>query len=203
MDFLRRFGAVCGALCGLLIAIPGGIEAVTGETAATSFALGLSPALAPPLLVALYLTQNHHNTLSRTGYALNALGLGLFGGAGFTLNMALFYLDDDALADLMRGPTRVALLGSALVFVAGTSLYAVAMYRARVFPRVAVILYGAAFSAFALAAPLPDTLVTNALHVTVGATLCWLARETWPPRPADPIIARRQVEDGEGRVAVE
>ena len=184
MDFLRRFGAVCGALCGLLIAIPGGIEAVTGETAATSFALGLSPALAPPLLVALYLTQDQNNTLSRIGYALNAIGLGLFGGAGFTLNMALFYLDEDVLADLMRGPTRIALLGSALLFVAGTSLYAAAMYRARVFPRAAVILYGAAFSAFALAAPLPDTLVTNALHVTVGATLCWLARETWPAQTA-------------------
>lgn len=180
MDFLRRFGAICGALCGLLIAIPGGIEAITGETAATSFALCLSAALAPPLLVALYLTQDRNNTLSRIGYSLNAIGLGLFGGAVFTLNTALFYLDDGVVEELMRGPTRIALLGSALLFVAGTSLYAVAMFRARVLPRTAVVLYGAAFSALALAAPLPDTLATKGLHVVVGATLCWLARETWP-----------------------
>jgi hypothetical protein len=56
-NWFFRFGAVCGILSGLFIGLPGAIEAFTGETAATSFVLGLS---------------------GRVAYAVNLVGLGLF-----------------------------------------------------------------------------------------------------------------------------
>jgi hypothetical protein len=175
MTFLLRFGAFCGVLSGLFIALPGGIEAFTGETAATSFVLGLSPALAIPLLTALHLGQvRTAGRLGSIGYAVNLIGLGLFGGAAFTLNMAFYYLDD-AIVDDLATPTRVAILASAAVFVVGTVLFGAAMIRARVYPRPAAWTYLIAFPVFALAAPLPDSPLTSGLHVIVGGTLGWLS----------------------------
>ncbi|GAB3399059.1 hypothetical protein [Flindersiella endophytica] len=172
MTFLMRFGAVCGALCGLFIAVPGAIEAFTGETAATSVVLGVSPALAMPLLTALQLGQlRGSGRLGAVGYAVNQIGLGLFGGTAFTLNLAVFFLDEVSLA----GATRAALLASAAVFAAGVVLFAIAMLRAGVYPRVPVLAYGIGFPVFAVAARLPDTPLTSALHVLVGASLIWLA----------------------------
>jgi hypothetical protein len=189
MVSLLRFGSVSGLLCGLSIAAPGAVEAFTGETFATSAVLGVSPALAPPLLVALHLRQaGVAGRLGAVGYAVNLLGLGLFGGAAFALNLALVHLDAAVLAELLAGPTRLALLGSAVVFVAGSALFGVAMVRARVFPRPPAVAYVVALPAFALLAPLPDTPLTSGLHVVVGLTLIWLSLSlrarlgTWKPR---------------------
>jgi hypothetical protein len=185
MTFLLRFGAVCGALCGLFLAVPGAVEAFTGETAATSLVLGISPALAMPLLTAMHLGQlRATGRLGTVGYAVNVIGLGLFGGAAFTLNMALFYLDDAVVEDLAT-QTRLALLGSALVFTVGTVLFGLATVRARVYPRPAAWSYTIAFPVFALAGPLPDSVLTSALHVVVGATLVWLATALWALIPVE------------------
>jgi hypothetical protein len=190
---LLRFGAVSGLLCGLLIAAPGAVEAFTGETVATSAVLGVSPAFALPLLIALHLRQvDAAGRLGAVGYALNLVGLGLFGGAAFALNLALVHLDPEALSELLAGPTRFALLGSAAVFVVGSVLFGVAMLRAGVFGRVPAAAYTVALPAFALLAPLPDTPLTSGLHVVVGLTLVWLSLAlrarlgTWKPAETRP-----------------
>lgn len=174
------FSAGCGILCGLSIAVAGGIEGFTGETSPTSFVLGLAPALATPLLIGLYL---RHSTLAGSfgavAYAVNLIGLGLFGGAAFTLNMALFYLDQRVLDDLLAGPTRLALLGSAAVFAVGSVLFGISMLRTGVFPRLPSWGYTVALPLFALLAPLPDSPFTSALHVLVGASLVWLSVGLW------------------------
>jgi hypothetical protein len=176
MPSLTRLGAWCGAAAGLAISLPAAIEAVTGETASTSFVLGLSPALAIPLLVVLHLQQSAAaGAFGALAYTMNVVGLGLFGGAAFMLNMGLFYLDDAVVTDLLQGPTRIALLGSAVVFTAGTVLFGIAMVRARVHPRMPSVVYPIALPVLALAAPLPDNLVTSTLHVVAGAALVWLA----------------------------
>jgi len=186
---LLRFGAISGLLCGLGIGAPGAVEAFAGETVATSAVLGVAAAFAPPLLVALHVCQaDAAGRLGAVGYAVNLVGLGLFGGAAFALNLVLVHLDTGALQALLAGPTRLALLGAAAVFVVGSVLFGVAMVRARVFPRVPAVAYAAALPAFALLAPLPDTPLTSGLHVVVGLTLVWLSLAlrarlaTWTPQ---------------------
>ncbi|MGW0912597.1 hypothetical protein ACWD1Z_12730 [Streptomyces sp. NPDC002784] len=174
--WLFRFGAVCGILSGLFIGLPGAIEAFTGETAATSFVLGLSPALATPLLVALHLRQERAaGRAGRVAYAVNLVGLGLFGGAAFTLNMALFGLDDATLEEVLTGTTRVALLGGAVVFAVGTALFGLAMVRTGLYPKLPSWGYAVMLGALALLGPLPDSVFTSLVHVLAGASVVWLS----------------------------
>lgn len=174
LDKLARW---TGVLAGLCIGLPGAVETITGETAVTSLVLGIAPALALPLLTALYLRQggDRSGAFGTVAYVANVVGLGLFGGAAFTLNLALFYLDPAVLGTLLDGPTRLALLGSAVVFAVGVVLFGIAMVRARTHPRVPAVLYAVALPVLALAGPLPDSLLTSAVHVLAGASVTWLA----------------------------
>ncbi|CAM4107722.1 hypothetical protein KIPE111705_40645 [Kibdelosporangium persicum] len=167
-----------GMAAGLCIVLTGLVEAVAGETGPTSFVLGLSPALALPLLVALHLRQRDNT--GEVAFTLNLIGLGLFGGAAFTLNMVLFHLDEPVLP----APARIALLGSAAVFALGTVLFGVTMLRARIHPRIPTVAYMVAFPLLALAARLPDTPLTSAVHVVAGASLVWLATAMVTPTPS-------------------
>jgi hypothetical protein len=176
MTFLLRFGVLGGVLGGLAIAVPGAVESFTGKTTPTSFVLGVSPFLALPLLVALHLNQMRvAGRLGAVGYAVNLVGVGLFGAAAYTLDMALVHLDRAVRADLLHGPTRVALLTSAVVFVAGAVLFGLAMVRARVYPRVAAWGYTVVLPVFAVSASLPYSPYKGVLHVLAGGVLVWLA----------------------------
>ncbi|MER6957520.1 MULTISPECIES: hypothetical protein [unclassified Streptomyces] len=179
-----RAGALCGVLAGLLIALPGLVEAFTGETSATSVPLALAPAFALPLLTALHQRQAPAaGSLGRTAATMNLIGLGLFGGAAFASNLVLFYLDEDVIDETLTGLTVPALIGSAAVFAVGCALFGASMIRARVFPGVPSWGYAVVLPLFAFLTALPDSLLTSALHVLVGVILVWLSAALWHTAP--------------------
>jgi hypothetical protein len=193
--WLLRFGAACGVVLGLSTAVPGLVEAFTGETAATSFVLGVGAAFGAPALTAIYLRQRSESgRFGAIAYAVNLIGLGLFAGVAFALNLVLFYVDEAVADEVLAGPTGIAVFGSALVFVTGTILFSVSMVRARMLPLVPAAGYGVAFTLLALLAPLPDSPTTSAVHVLAGGSLIWLSaavRAPAPvPSPAVPLVSR-------------
>jgi hypothetical protein len=174
--WLQRFGALCGVPLGLSIAVPGAIEAFTGETAATGLVLGLGTALAAPTATALYLHQRDRaGRFGQAAFAVHVLGLGLFTGVAFALNVVLYYLDPATVTALKAGPTGPALLACAAVFVIGTLLFSASMLRAGVFPRVPAAGYGLALALLAALAPLDDTPWTSLVHIAAGGSIAWLA----------------------------
>ncbi|MGI5194836.1 hypothetical protein ACQEVY_14580 [Streptomyces sp. CA-288835] len=178
--FTFRAGALCGLLSGLLIALPGLVEAFTGETSATSVPLALSTAFALPLLTALHRRQGPvGGRFGEVAHAVNLVGLGLFGGAAFAANLVLFYFDDDVIEETLTGPTIPALIGSAAVFAVGCALFGAAMIRARVLPRIPSWGYAVVLPLFAFLTSLPDSLLNSALHVLVGVIVMWLAAALW------------------------
>lgn len=180
LPWLVRFGVVCGVLEAILSGVPAAVEAFTGETAPTSFLIALSPALAPPALTALYLCQRAAaGRFGAIAYAVNIIGVGLFGGAVFTLNMVLFYLDEATVAALMSGPTRVGVLGTSIIFVLGCVLFSISMVRTRILPPVPAWGYGIGAALLALLAPLPDTPFTSAVHLVVSGSVLWLSLSMW------------------------
>jgi hypothetical protein len=174
--WLQRFGASCGVLLGLSIGVPGAVEAFTGETAATSLVLGLGVALAAPAATALYLHQRDRaGTFGAVAFAVHVLGLGLFTGVAFALNVVVFYLDAPVVAELKDGPAGPALLACAAVFVLGTLLFGASMVRAGVFPKAPAIGYGTALALLAALAPLDDTPWTSLVHIAGAASVIWLS----------------------------
>ncbi|GAA1813016.1 hypothetical protein GCM10009682_37730 [Luedemannella flava] len=192
LDWLLRWGAVSGVILGLSVGVPGLIEAFTGETAVTSAVIGLGAAFGAPALTALYLRQAEAaGRFGAIAYATNLIGLGLFAGVGFALNLVVFYLDEATVATLLAGPTRVALLASAVVFVVGTLLFTVSMVRAGAFPRISAIGYGLSLTLLALLAPLPDTVFTSLVHVAACLALVHLSISLWSaPAPVGDRPAR-------------
>jgi hypothetical protein len=177
---LSRSSAACGLLSGLFLAIPGGISIFTGKTAGAAFVIALSPALAAPLLVAVYQRHSHvANRFGATAYLVNLIGLGLFGGAAFTLDTALIYLSKPVLTHLKHEPTIVALLGSGVVFAVGSVLFGIFLLRTGAYPRLLAWAYVLAPAVLALLSPLPDSPAKNAVHVLTGGTLVWLAVTLW------------------------
>ncbi|MFD0316285.1 hypothetical protein [Streptomyces flavalbus] len=177
---LTRLGALCGTLSGLLIGLPALVEAFTGETAPTSVLLALSPAFALPFLTALHLHQGPATgRFGETAYVVNLIGVGLFGGAAFTANLVLFFLDDDTIEAELTGPTVPALLGSAVVFAVGCALFGAATIRARRVPRLPAWGYAVVLPVFAFLTALPESLLTSLLHLAVGTTLVWLSAALW------------------------
>jgi len=184
---LLRFGAACGVVLGLSIGLPGAVEAFTGETTATSLAIGLGTAFGPPALTAFFLLRrNTSGTFSAVAYGLNTIGLGLFTGVAFALNLVLFFLSDAVVEDVLGGPTGVVVRISALVFVLGTVLFGITMIRDRAYPAVPAWGYTVALPLLALLAPLDDTPLTSAVHVVAAASLIWLSVTVWSSAPASP-----------------
>ncbi|WP_062436944.1 hypothetical protein [Herbidospora daliensis] len=173
---LLRLGVVCGVVMALSVGIPGAVEAFTGETTVTSLVIGLGAAFGPPALTAFHLRQSEvSGRFGEIAYAVNLIGLTLFAGIAFALNVVVFFLDGTVTRELLTGPTKIVLLAGTAVFVAGTVLFSVAMLRAGVFPKVPAAAYGVTLTALAAGASLPDSPFTSLLHVLVAVTLIWLS----------------------------
>ncbi|MGI5502646.1 hypothetical protein [Lentzea sp. CA-135723] len=178
--FLPRFGAVCGIVLALSIGVPGAVEAFTGETAFTSAVIGLGTAFGAPAVLALHGHQAHASgRFGAFAFAANMLGLGVFTGVAFALNLVIFF---------GSGPvapvTALALKAGSLSFVVGSVLFSVTMVRAKVFPVVPSWGYGIGFVLLAVFAVLPDTPVSALVHVACAVVLVWLSRSVWSARPA-------------------
>jgi hypothetical protein len=194
---LPRFSAASGLLSGLCLAVAGFISIFTGKTAGAAFVIALAPALAVPLLVAVY-QQRHADVPGWFGpvaYAVNLIGLGLFGGAAFTIDMALFYLRTPVVDHLKHEPTIAGLLGGAAIFALGSVLFGVFLLRTRSYPRLLCWAYTVFPALLAGLSPLPDSPLKNAVHCLAGLTIVWLAITLWrtTDRPVPGIRLRQEV----------
>ena len=108
-----RMSGWSGVAAGVGIGVSGGVEAFVGETAVTSSVLAVTPALAGPLLVALH--RGQAGVVGRFGvvaYLVNLIGLGLFGGAAFSLNAVVYFGGVE-----VEGPSVVMLVVGCLVWL--------------------------------------------------------------------------------------
>jgi hypothetical protein len=178
---LPRFSAASGLLAGLFLGVAGFVSVFTGKTAGAAFFIALAPALGIPLLVAVY-HQRHADVpgaFGQVAYAVNLIGLGLFCGAAFTTDTALFYLATPVKDHLKHEPTIAALLGSVVVFAVGTVLFGVFLLRTRAYPRLLCWAYIVFPTLLAALSPLPESHLKNAVHFLAGATIAWLAVTFW------------------------
>ncbi|MFI0355901.1 hypothetical protein [Actinomadura sp. 9N407] len=177
---MLRLSAVAGGICGVAIAAGGLGEILNdGKTAPTEFLNGLSPAFGLAFLVGLYLAQRTAvGTFGTVAFMVNYIGLALFAGAAFARNFVLVHLPKSQVEELLEGRPLIAFLIAALLTLTGTVLFGLAMYRAGVVPRPAVLLYVVGFAPVCLSFLLP-VLAVRTGHMVAGAGILWLSLAIW------------------------
>jgi len=189
---LPRFSAASGLLAGLFLAVPGFISIFTGKTAGAAFLIALAPAFGIPLLVAVFHQRNADlpGVFGPVAYGLNLIGLGLFSGAAFTIDTALFYVSTPVKDHLKHEPTVAALLGSAGLFAVGSVLFGVFLLRTGAYSKLLCWAYIVFPGLLAALSPLPESPLKNAVHALAGLTIAWLAVTLWRTTPARPPRSR-------------
>ena len=130
-------------------------------------------------LVGLYLRQRQASgLLGFIGYLVNALGIVLFVGVGFSVVFIFPSLDPTVIEGLFGGPFLTAFLGTEYIFVVGVILFGVATIRAGVLPKWAAVLYMVGFLVFLGDFFLPDIIFS--VGEAVGSIgIIWLSYALW------------------------
>lgn len=107
------------------------------------------------------------------GYLVNWFGLAFVSGVDYARLYILPYLSQHEIQALLAGPTKLVFVSCALFFLSGVILFSVASLRARVFPRLAIVLYMLGFTLYSLSFFLP-VLVVRIAEVGGALGIIWL-----------------------------
>jgi hypothetical protein len=147
-------------------------------------------------LTGLYVYQREASgRLGLIGYLVNWFGLAFASGVDYAKLYILPYLSQNEVQALLAGPTKLVFLSSALFFLVGVILFSVATLRARVFPRLAILLYMLGFALYGLSFFLPVIVVRiaevgGALGVIwLGYALLTALRKTTTAQPSQVVRA--------------
>jgi hypothetical protein len=130
-------------------------------------------------LTGVYLYQREASgSLGLIGYLVNWFGLAAVAGVDYARNYILPYLSKSETQALLAGPTRAVFVSCALFFLAGVVLFSAASLRARIFPRLAILLYLIGFVVWSLSIFLPTVVVVIA-EVGGAAGIIWIGYALW------------------------
>jgi len=125
-------------------------------------------------LTGLYVYQREASgRLGLIGYLVNWFGLAFVSGVDYTRLYILPYLSQNEIQALLAGPTKLVFLSCSIFFLAGVILFGAASLRARVFPRLAILLYMLGFTLYSLSFFLP-VLVVRTAEVGGALGVIWL-----------------------------
>ncbi len=124
-------------------------------------------------LTGLYVYQRQASgTVGLIGYLVNWFGLAFVSGVDFARLYILPYLSQNEIQTLLAGPTKLVFVSCALFFLVGVLLFGAASLRARVFPRLAIVLYMLGFTLYSLSFFLP-VLVVRIAEVGGALGVIW------------------------------
>ncbi len=130
-------------------------------------------------LTGVYLYQREASgRLGLIGYLINWFGLATVAGVDYARNYILPYLSKSEVQALLAGPTKLVFIVCAIFFLVGVWLFSAASLRARVFPRLAILLYLIGFTIWSLSFFLPNVVVIIA-EVGGALGILWLGYAMW------------------------
>jgi hypothetical protein len=159
----------------------------------TQLAAPVAQMAAIGLVIGLYLvTSRKTGALGASGAALTVISLAGLVGVEFVLNLVFPYVDPGVIMALRAGPLGIALTAVSVLFLLGTVVFMVALWRDSSVPKGAVLLYTASAIPIALRTVFPETVLQLGL-VGLAAAIIWFA--SWmlrnvPHETADGTAAR-------------
>lgn len=141
----------------------------------TQLAAPLAQLAAIGLVIGIYLVISRKaGALGTAGAMLSVTSLAGLVGVEFVLNLVFPYVDRGVITVLRDGPLGLALTAVSVLFLLGTVVFMLALWRTSGVPKGAVVLYTASVIPIALRTVFPETLLQLGL-VGLAVAITWLA----------------------------
>jgi hypothetical protein len=141
----------------------------------TQLAAPVAQLAAIGLVTGIYvLISRRAGALGAAGAVISVVALAGLVGVEFVLNLVFPYVDPGVTAALRAGPLGIALTAVSLLFLLGTVVLMLALWRSSSVPKGVVILYTASVIPIALRAVFPETVLQLGL-VGLAAAITGLA----------------------------
>ena len=148
------------------------------------------------LVIGLYLLISRKaGTLAAFGAVISVTSLAGLVGVEFVLNLVFPYIGQDVVAVLRSGPLGIALTVVSMLFLLGTVIFMLSLWRTSDVPKGAIILYMASSFPIALRTVFPETalqLGLVGLAVAAAFLATWMLRNIPRTTAADGVANRVQ-----------
>jgi hypothetical protein len=148
------------------------------------------------LVIGLYLLVSRKaGTLAAAGAVISGTSLAGLVGVEFVLNLVFPYIGQDVVAVLRSGPLGIAFTVVSMLFLLGTVVFMLALWRASSVPKGAIILYTASSLPIALRTVFPETVLQLGLvglAVAAAFLATWMLRNIPRTTAADEVTAMVQ-----------
>jgi hypothetical protein len=112
--------------------------------------------------------------LSAIAVGVNLVGLAAATGTEWVINLVFAQLDPFQITALRSGPLGTAFLIASVVFLAGSLLFCLALFRDETAPRIPTVAYALASIPIAFRNLVPEIVLDSALAI-LAASVLWLA----------------------------
>ncbi|MDQ0079342.1 hypothetical protein [Arthrobacter oryzae] len=172
---LIKVFAVAGFLSATILVLNAAKRSgIIPTTPFTQLAAPVAQLAAIGLVIGIYLVISRKvGVLGISGAAMSVTALAGLVGVEFVLNLVFPYLDRDIVAVLRHGPLAVALTAVSLLFLVGTAIFMLTLWRTSTAPKGAVLLYTASTIPIALRTVFPETVLQLGL-IGLAAAISWL-----------------------------
>jgi hypothetical protein len=162
----------------------------------TQLAAPIAQIAAIGLVIGMYLLISRKaGALAASGAVISVTSLAGLVGVEFVLNLVFPYVGQDVVAVLRSGPLGIALTAVSVLFLLGTVIFMLALWRTSTVPKGAIILYTVSSVPIALRTVFPETVLQLGLvGLAVAAAFLgtWMLRNTPRPTAADGVAAAVQ-----------
>ncbi|GAA1789276.1 hypothetical protein GCM10009712_40780 [Pseudarthrobacter sulfonivorans] len=141
----------------------------------TQLAAPIAQLAAIGLVIGIYvLVSRQAGALAAAGAVISVVALAGLVGVEFVLNLVFPYVEPGVIAALRAGPLGIALTAVSLLFLLGTVVFMLALWRSSSVPKALVVLYTASVIPIALRTVFPETVLQLGL-VGLAVAITWLA----------------------------
>ncbi|MCU1568196.1 MAG: hypothetical protein JWQ56_3133 [Pseudarthrobacter sp.] len=146
----------------------------------TQLAAPIAQLAAIGLVIGIYmLVSRRAGALGAAGAGTSVMALAGLVGVEFVLNLVFPYVEPGVIAALRAGPLGLALTAVSMLFLIGTVVLMLALWRSSSVPRVVVILYTASVIPIAFRTVFPETVLQLGLvglAVAITGLAIWMLR---------------------------
>ncbi|MDQ0823309.1 hypothetical protein QFZ79_001053 [Arthrobacter sp. V4I6] len=173
---LIKIFAFAGLLSGAILVVNAAKRAgIIPTSPFTQLAAPVAQLAAMGLVIGIYLLiARKIGALATSGALLSVTSLAGLVGVEFVLNLVFPYVDPGVISALRAGPLGTALTAVSVLFLLGTVLFMVALWRTSVVPKGAIFLYTASAMPISLRTVFPETVLQLGL-VGLAVAAIWLA----------------------------